>query len=211
MPALYIITGSNGAGKSTVGPDYLPINIQRNCTVFDGDLLFINKQRELWKNGIRANKEAKKIAISFVQETFDRLVEESMDNNIDFAYEGHFTNDSTWDIPKKFREKGYEIHLIFFGLTNTDLSELRVVDRTKEGGHYVDPPTVHSNFYGNLQKLDKYFSIFNTIQIIDTSEAEHKVLCIIEDEEVVSALSSHSLPVWFRENLPGLFLKIKNR
>jgi predicted ABC-type ATPase len=43
MPELYIITGSNGAGKSSVGPVYLPKYIQKNYTVFDGDKLFMHK------------------------------------------------------------------------------------------------------------------------------------------------------------------------
>ena len=29
MPGLYIITGSNGAGKSSIGPDYLPAHVLR--------------------------------------------------------------------------------------------------------------------------------------------------------------------------------------
>ena len=39
MPDLYIIMGSNGAGKSTVGLSYLPEVIQENHTVFDVDRL----------------------------------------------------------------------------------------------------------------------------------------------------------------------------
>ncbi len=35
MPELYIIISSNGAGKSTAGPDYLPEHIQQH-PVFDG-------------------------------------------------------------------------------------------------------------------------------------------------------------------------------
>jgi hypothetical protein len=34
----------------------------------------VQKQRELWKQGIRAHKEAKKLAFSFVEETFDTKV-----------------------------------------------------------------------------------------------------------------------------------------
>jgi hypothetical protein len=45
MPELYIITGSNGAGKSTVGPDYLPEHIQQH-PVFGGDKLFMEKRSE---------------------------------------------------------------------------------------------------------------------------------------------------------------------
>lgn len=143
MPNLYIITGSNGAGKSTVGREYLPFAIQQNCEIFDGDKLFMEKQKELWRNGIKAHKEAKKIAFSFVEETFDDLMETAISLNTDFVYEGHFTNDATWDIPKRFKEHGYQIHLIFFGLANTSLSEFRVIDRAKQGGHYVDPILSH--------------------------------------------------------------------
>ena len=209
MPSLYIITGSNGAGKSTIGPDYLPQSVQVSCNVFDGDKLFLEKQRDLWKSGITAHKEAKKIAFTFVEETFDSLVENVISNNIDFAYEGHFTNEATWDIPKRFKDCGYQTNMVFFGLTDTDLSELRVVNRTNEGGHYVDPVTVAANFYGNLEKLNLHYGIFNSLQIIDTSETEHKVLCVFKNGEVETAIPSILLPKWFQINLPQLLNTIK--
>src|SRR6059058_5353552 len=106
MPELYIITGSNGAGKSTVGPDYLPEHIRQQNRVFDGDKLFVQKQKELWQSGIRANKEAKKLAFEFVETTFNSLVERALASGSDFIYEGHFTNEATWDIPKRFKANG---------------------------------------------------------------------------------------------------------
>ena len=65
----------------------------------------MQKQRELWHQGIRANKEAKRLAFSFVEERFDQLVEEALNNNDNFVYEGHFTNEATWDIPRRFKKK----------------------------------------------------------------------------------------------------------
>jgi predicted ABC-type ATPase len=156
MPVLYIITGSNGAGKSSIGPDYIPILLRKS--IFDGDKLFMQKRRDFFTiNGIKSHKECKKLAAEFVENTFDNLVEFSLKHNADFVYEGHFTNDSTWDIPQKFKDAGYKIHLIFFGLTDTSLSEIRVIGRVKEGGHYVDPITISNNFHGNLEKLDNFF------------------------------------------------------
>lgn len=164
----------------------------------------MTKQRELWKTGITAHKEAKKIAFAFVEETFDLLVETAIRENKNFAYEGHFTNEATWDIPKKFKANGYQIHMIFFGLADTNLSELRVLDRTKEGGHYVDPVTVASNFYGDLEKLNIHYSLFDSLQIIDTSETSHRFLCVIANGRVNSAVAFDSLPGWFLNNLPDL-------
>lgn len=102
-----------------------------------------------------------------------------MKDNSDFAYEGHFTNDATCDIPQRFKESGYMIHLIFLGLTDIALSETHVIGRANEGGHYVDPLILSSNFYGNLEKLEKYFCIFDSVTIVDTSGIEHIRLPVI--------------------------------
>jgi predicted ABC-type ATPase len=199
MPVLYIITGSNGAGKSSVGPDYIPGHLRGS--IFDGDKLFMQKRSEFWVNGIKSHKECKKLAAEFVEKTFDNLVEASLQTNADFAYEGHFTNDATWGIPQRFKDAGYNIHLIFFGLIDTALSETRVVARAKEGGHYVDPLTISNNFYGNLEKLDKYFHMFHSVTIIDTSSIEHIGLAVIESGDCTAAVLVDELPHWFSSNL----------
>ena len=62
MPELHIITGSNGAGKSTVGPAYLPSHIADHYTVFDGDKLFIAKRKELFPAIAKSHKEARNMA-----------------------------------------------------------------------------------------------------------------------------------------------------
>lgn len=132
MPQLYIITGSNGAGKSTVGPDYLPTAILQSQPIFDGDKLFVQKRNEFWRSGLKSHKECARLAIGIVEQTFDDLVERALADRTDFAYEGHFTNEPTWDIPRRFLAAGFMIHLVYFGLRDTELSNLRVKDRAKE-------------------------------------------------------------------------------
>lgn len=209
MPELHIITGSNGAGKSSIGSNYLPSHIRTNCVIFDGDKLFMQKQKELWQSGIRAHKEAKKIAFEFVSNSFDELTEKALADAADFAYEGHFTNEATWNVPKKFKANGYTIHLIFLGLSGTSLSELRVIGRTKEGGHYVDPLTIADNFYGNLEKLNLHFALFDTLQVIDTSETRHIKLAKFRDGILAFSIAYDQLPGWFTKYLPGLAEQIK--
>ncbi|HFK5527448.1 TPA: zeta toxin family protein [Elizabethkingia anophelis] len=205
MPFLYIITGSNGAGKSSIGPEYLPESLQK-C-VFDGDKLLLQKRKEFWKSGIKSPKECNKLASEIVQDTFDTLIKASLDKQQDFAYEGHFTNDSTWEIPKKFKNSGYTIILIFFGLVDTELSQLRVATRTQEGGHYVDFPTLQSNFYGNLEKLDIYYEMFDLINIYDTS-SEHIELARLEKGIPVFSIDKNELPLWFTTYLKKITHKI---
>ncbi|KQK26216.1 hypothetical protein AR438_11635 [Chryseobacterium aquaticum] len=200
MPDLYIITGSNGAGKSSTGYDYLPEHLKKS--VFDGDKLFMEKKNEFWRSGIRSPKICKLKAYDVVKESFNYLVEDALANRSDFAYEGHFTNHETWDIPKRFKEVGYNLIMIFFGLTDTDASQLRVLGRVNEGGHYVDPLTLESNFYGNLEKLDIYYKMFNYIRIFDTSFTEHIELAQINDG--VPDFLDVDLPAWFTDNLKNI-------
>ncbi len=207
MPVLYIITGSNGAGKSSLGPQYVPESLA--SSIFDGDKLLMEKKIEFWKSGIRSSKECTKLAAEIVEKTFENLVENSLVQNSSFAYEGHFINHETWSIPQKFKAAGYKIHLIFFGLTDTNLSELRVLYRTKEGEHHVDPHTLANNFYGNLEKLDLYFNIFDSLEIYDTSGIEHIHLVRTENGKISYCIDSVDLPVWFTNYLPNISLLIK--
>lgn len=207
MPVLIIITGSNGAGKSSIGPEYVPKRLRNS--IFDGDKLFMEKKSEIWASGVRSHKECRNQAFEIVVETFEKLVEDSITNNADFVYEGHFTNEATWDIPKKFKAAGYKIHLIFFGLTDVILSQTRVVGRANEGGHYVDPFTVESNFYGNLEKVDKYYPLFDSVRIFDTSGVEHIELAKLKNGIPFSVVSTRELPNWFTENLKNITKNMK--
>jgi predicted ABC-type ATPase len=208
MPDLYIITGSNGAGKSSVGPKYLPERTFRQGPVFDGDKLFVEKRKELWRT-IKSPKECNKLAYEFVAETFDRLVEKALAGLEDFAYEGHFTNEATWDMPRQFLSAGYRINLIFLGLKDTALSERRVNDRYQAGGHYVDPKSVEDNFCGNLEKLNQHYGLFHSVKIIDSSKARHIVLTIFDKGQPSLAIPSQDLPRWFRNDLPDITHKIE--
>lgn len=207
MPNLYIITGSNGAGKSSLGTAYIPESLRED--VFDGDKLLMIKKKEFWDSGIKSSKECTRRAAEIVHTTFENLTDSALANQVDFAYEGHFTNEATWDVPRRFKNFGYNIHLIFFGLTDTNISELRVITRSKEGGHYVDPATIAANFYGNLEKLDIHFHMFDTVDIYDTSGLEHIELVKIENGIPAISVEVSDLPDWFTNNLPNITNLIK--
>jgi predicted ABC-type ATPase len=204
VPSLYIITGSNGAGKSSVGGQYLPQHIRNNYTIFDGDLLFIKKQRELFPDVTRLPKEARKLAFEYVVDTFERLTADALNNNETFVYEGHFTNQATWDTPKRFKAAGYEIHLLFFGLENPDLSQFRVTGRVAKGGHFVDRLTIEANFTGNLEMLNLNFGFIDRLTIVDTSEIHHITLATLALGILISAVPNSMLPRWFTFYMPEI-------
>ncbi len=204
MPSLYIITGSNGAGKSTVGPNYLPNEISQQYTVFDGDLLYTRKMSELFPAITRSAKYARKEALEYVVDLFEEQTSRVLANNDNYVYEGHFTNDATWDKPRAFKDAGYRIHLIFFGLENPELSQFRVTERVTEGGHYVDPQTLNNNFYGNLEKLNIYHHLIDDLTIVDTSQINHRILFKTVQQRVEFQIERNELPAWFTDYLPSI-------
>jgi len=208
MPALYIITGSNGAGKSTVGPEYLPEFIHLNYKVFDGDLLYTYKLKELFPFKIKSAKYARQAALESVVEEFENQTSEALNKRDHYVYEGHFTNDETWKKPKEFKEAGYQIHLLFFGLENPELSQFRVTERTIEGGHYVDPSTVRNNFYGNLEKLNIYYPLIDDLTIVDTSQINHRILFKTVKNKIEFCVDRNELPQWFIQYLPAILALI---
>jgi predicted ABC-type ATPase len=208
MPDLYIISGSNGAGKSTIGQDYVPANVLVDSSIFDGDKLYMQKHLELWKSGMRVNKKIKEIANDFVITTFNHLVDEAISSRKHFAYEGHFTEDSSWNVPCLFKNEGYSIHLIFFGLSNTDQSELRVLERVKDGGHNVPRLMIENNFYGNLEQLNRNFNILDTLLIFDTSTLTPILLAKMISTKLEQSAPKDIFPDWFIKYLPGIFNKV---
>ena len=208
-PQLHIITGSNGAGKSSIGPEYLPDYIRNNYVVFDGDLLFNQKRKELFPIQTKSPKEATKLAYQFITDQFEKLTQKAIKHKDHFVYEGHFTNDATWDVPKIFKNEWYELHLPFLGLNDPDLSQLRVTDRVFEGGHYVDRLTIEANFVGNLKKLNVYYSLFDKLQIIDTPNLNHILIASIISGEREFAVPFNELPLWFIEFMPTITQLVK--
>ncbi len=196
--------GSNGAGKSSIGPSYLPEQFQTPGGVFDGDKLYMQRVKELFPAVTRSHKEAKKIAYQWLIERFEKLVADALTNSQSFAYEGHFTNDATWDVPIKFKRSGYRIHVVFLGLSSPELSEMRVIDRVRDGGHFVARHELEANYFGNLHKLDLYYTVVDNLLVVDTSETNHRVLLHTVSAKIVDILPFEELPAWFTQNLPKL-------
>jgi predicted ABC-type ATPase len=103
---------------------------------------------------------------------------------------------------KQFKNEGYTIYLTLFGLKDQDLSQMRVIERTQSGGHYVQPAEIDRNFEGNLLLLDKHFELLDHIRIVDTSLVEHRILVVISPEGITQCVSPAQLPDWFTKYLP---------
>lgn len=67
-PQLFIITGSNGAGKSTYKQALFPPEFN-DLPIFDGDIFYTLKSTEFYKQ-YKSSKEARKLAEEALEEEF---------------------------------------------------------------------------------------------------------------------------------------------
>lgn len=205
-PKLFIVTGSNGAGKSTYKHALLPFEYKK-LEIFDGDIFYTQQSIAFYKIN-RSSKESRKLAEEALEQEFLRLVELSISQKNSFAYEGHFTGIGAWKVPERFKKEGFEIHLIFCGLNTVLRSIQRVEMRVKKGGFHVTPLAIENNYWGNMEMLNRNFAMFDSVELIDTSKLISPIAKLILGAPV-SAIPSDRIPEWLKKGMPDIFKAIE--
>lgn len=157
MPNLYVISGCNGAGKTTASYTVLPemldceefINadeIARGLSPFNPDKAAIEAGRIMLKK-----------------------IGDLIKSKSDFAFETTLATKSYINTIRKAKKEGYEITLVFFWLDSVDLAIERVETRVKEGGHNIPKDVIKRRYFAGLKNLftlyipiSDYWLLFNT-------------------------------------------------
>jgi predicted ABC-type ATPase len=202
MPNLFIITGANGAGKSTLSKNLLPSAFTQ-LSVFDGDKFFVETLKTLFPSQIKSPKYARDTAFQATVDEFEGLVENAIENQYDFAYEGHFSSPAPWKTIEKFKVAGYRITMFFLMVNSLELSQKRVSERVKTGGHYVTPYEIEKNYYGNLIQLNNHFEILDELILADNSQLDSPSL-ILHFSESNKLFVSDIFPKWGKKYLNRL-------
>lgn len=148
MPNLYIISGCNGAGKTTASYTILPEML--DCKEF-----------------VNADEIAKGLS-PFQPETVSFLagrimlerINELLEQQADFAIETTLTTLSYRKTIELAKQKGYQITLLFFWLNDVNLAIERVKIRVIEGGHDIPEAVIIRRYYKGIANLIKVFINF---------------------------------------------------
>ncbi len=142
---LYIISGCNGAGKTTASYTVLPEILQ--CKEF------VNAD-EIAKGLSPFNPE--NVAIEAGRIMLSRI-EELLNRNDTFSIETTLATKSYINLVKKAQEKGYCVNLIFFWLETPELAIQRVAERVSKGGHNIPSDVIKRRYISGIRNL---FNIF---------------------------------------------------
>lgn len=165
MPNLYIISGCNGAGKTTASYSVLPDLL--NCKEF------VNAD-EIAKGLSPFQPET--VAIEAGRIMLNRLQELLLQGK-DFAFETTLATKSYTSLIKKAQAQGYNVTLLFFWLNNPNLALERVKERVLSGGHNIPTDVILRRYIAGIKNLSNlYIPICDYWILIDNSENPFQII-----------------------------------
>ena len=165
MPNLYIISGCNGAGKTTASYTILPEMLQ--CKEF------VNAD-EIAKGLSPFQPET--VAIEAGRIMLNRI-QELLHSNADFAFETTLATKSYLNTIRIAQAKGYFVTLIYFWLNSPELAIERVKERVVMGGHNIPAELIYRRYSNGLKNLSKlYMPNCDFWMIIDNSNPPFSVI-----------------------------------
>ena len=185
---LYIISGCNGAGKTTASFNILP------------DILacdeFINADEIA--RGISPFK-PDSVALQAGRLMLGRI-EQLLNEGKDFAFETTLSTRSYKNTVLKAQSLGYHVTLLFYWLESPELAQKRVEFRVQEGGHNIPLDVINRRYLKGISNLFEiylpncdYSMVFdnsktNPVMILDAVKDQP---LSVHDEERLAKLKSY--------------------
>lgn len=144
-PNLYVISGCNGAGKTTASFTVLPDIL--HCKEF------LNAD-EIAKG--LSPFQPEKVAIEAARIMLNRI-KDLLNLRVDFAFETTLASKSYTKFILDAQSKGYVVTLLYFWLNSPDLAVERVKGRVISGGHHIPEDTIRRRYASGLINLSKLY------------------------------------------------------
>ncbi|MEO6404462.1 MAG: zeta toxin family protein [Ferruginibacter sp.] len=165
MPNLFIISGCNGAGKTTASFTILPELLKVKEFVNADEIARGISPFQPEKVSIQAGK------------VMLRRLQDLLSQNVDFAFETTLSTLSFKGFVHQAKEKGYTVNLIYYWLDSVDLAIERVKTRVIEGGHNIPSGTIIRRYYSGLRNfITLYKDKVDYWMLIDNSSTEPELI-----------------------------------
>ncbi|MDE6647923.1 MAG: zeta toxin family protein [Prevotella sp.] len=185
---LYIISGCNGAGKTTASYTVLPEIL--DCREF------VNAD-EIARGLSPFNPES--VAIEAGRLMLQRI-EELLGKDVTFSIETTLATKSYINLVRNAQKQGYSVKLLFFWLRNPELAIQRVAERVENGGHNIPEDIIRRRYIAGINNLFRLFmNEVDSWVIFDNSENPRKLIAsggrnadtIIDEEMLYSTIQSY--------------------
>lgn len=165
MPKMYILSGCNGAGKTTASYTLLPEVL--------GCREFVNSD-EFAKSISPFNPGAVSITAS---RYMLRKINYLLERNSDFCVETTLATRSLEGIIERAKGQGYNIVLLYFWLSSPEIAVKRVKDRVLAGGHNIPEDVVRRRYAMGLQYFfDTYLRLCDRWILADNTNTPYTIV-----------------------------------
>lgn len=175
MPRLYIISGCNGAGKTTASYSLLPEML--DCKEFVNSDEFAKSLSPF--DPSQASIQASRYMLMKVRYLLKR--------NEDFAVETTLATRTLLKIVKAAQDAGYTVTLLYFWLNSPELAIARVKARVAAGGHNIPEETIRRRYNVGI---DYFFNIYAPISerwiLADNSQIPFRVIAEGSKNDVIN-------------------------
>ena len=176
-PALWIIAGANGSGKSTAYE-------RSDIDAPSGGVWFINPdalaKRIVDHEGLPLNPDANLESVRRIE----RWLFASVDAHQTVGVETVLATDKYRRLVERAHQQGFRVGLIYVFLNNAELNVARVRDRVAKGGHDVPEASIRSRRSRSFNQLTWFFDNADVADIFDNSGAEPRLVARKADGEV---------------------------
>ncbi len=142
---LYIISGCNGAGKTTASYTVLPEIL--DCREF------VNAD-EIARGLSPFNPQG--VAIEAGRLMLQRI-EELLERNATFSIETTLATRSYLNLVHRAQRQSYRVSLLYFWLNSPELAMQRVAERVSKGGHDIPETVIRRRYKAGMNNLFKLF------------------------------------------------------
>jgi len=187
-PELFIIAGPNGAGKSQSGNIFVP----PSTPIFNGDKIFSELSAK--HPGIDPY-----VFDGVISKTFENAKKDAINSKADFSFETNYSTEAASKISEEFKEAGYKITLVYFGLKNMKTSGERVNDRASKGGHDIPVKDIKRNYNEGIKRVKNDYYKFDNVIFVDTLNQNIRVVASVH-KKIRKLISISHTPNWFRKH-----------
>lgn len=175
MPRLYIISGCNGAGKTTASYSLLPEML--DCSEF------VNSD-EFAKGLSPFNPEKASIQASRYMLLKIRYM---LKKQRDFAVETTLATRTLLKTAKMAQSAGYTVTLLYFWLNSPELAIERVKARVETGGHNIPEETIRRRYQVGIDYFFHYYApICERWILADNSQIPFRVIAEGSKDDVIN-------------------------
>jgi predicted ABC-type ATPase len=186
MPALYILAGPNGTGKTTF------YSIAVLSGFIDKKLPFINVDIITQKLG-GYNEDNYVKASEIYRDTVKKYIE----SNEDFMIESNLADSRSYEWISLIKAKNYQIILYYLSTDDVLINIGRVQRRVAEGGHDIPESIIRTRYSQSHSYLKTKLSEFNEVYLIDNSTDTSQIQVKLVDGLITE--KAQDLQKWVKE------------